>query len=183
MILFSEAVSLSEVDKTPGQNPCCVFVGRMQPPTLAHINILKEIYNQYSLPVFIFIVKASNSSSPFPGELIKKILEVNLQGNYHINIISSGFIGDWLNILRKENYEPKYLFSGTDRETDYSQQIKRYEDLFNLDIKLKVIPRGITDISATKAREYLRKDDLEGFINITTPQTAKFFEELKKYLL
>ena len=182
MILFNEALSLAEVEKTPGQNPCSVFMGRLQPPTSAHIEILKEIHSQYSLPVFIFIVKSSNTSSPFPAELIKKILEVNLRGNYYIYIIGNGFLGDWLNILRKENYEPKYFFCGSDRENEYTQQIKRYGDLFNLDLKLETIPRKVTDISATKAREYLKKDDLEGFMNITTPQTAKYFYELRKYL-
>ncbi len=182
MLLFSEALSLSEVDKTPGYKPSSVFIGRMQPPTSAHINILKNIYSKYSLPVFIFIIKSNNSNSPFPGELIKKILEANLGENYHIKIINNGFIGDWLNILRKENYEPKFFFTGSDRESDYTQQIARYQDLFNLDLKLEIIPREITDISATKAREYLKKDDLQGFMNITTPQTAKYFEELKKYI-
>jgi len=183
MILFSEALSLSDVNKEVGGQPATVVVGRFQPPTLNHIKMIQEAYSKYHLPTFVGVVKSSNSNSPFPADLIKEILEKNLSSSYTIFDLTSGFIGDWIDFLRNEDYEPKYLVCGSDRSNDYQNQINRYKGLLNLNIKIDTtsIDRN-EEISGTKARQYLKDNDKESFKKIVTPQTLTFWDELRKYI-
>lgn len=182
MILFSEALSLAEVNKEKQNKPCCVFLGRMQPPTLNHIKVVKDAYSKYHEKVFIGVVSSSNKNSPFTYDLIENILEDNLNSNFNIFKLNSGFLGDWLTYCRDEGYEPEILICGDDRASDYQEQIDRYKDMFNLNIKIDTsLPRSI-NISGTMAREYIKDNDKESFRKIVTPQTFKYYDDLRKYI-
>ena len=54
--------------------------------------------------------------------------------------------------------------------------------MFNLNIKIDTsLPRSI-NISGTMAREYIKDNDKESFRKIVTPQTFKYYDDLRKYI-
>ncbi len=180
--VYTEALSLDAVNKVPGDKEVSVFMGRLQPPTKAHIDIIESAYKQFKQPVVVAIVKSGNDQSPFPVKLVKDILKKSTKAKIEVLEIKSGFIGDFISPLRDKGMEPSIILAGSDRVKSYKGQIKRYEEMFNLDIEVKEIKRTGEDISASKVRQALSDDDEETFKNMTSKGTWSFWDKLKKYL-
>ena len=180
---FLEALAVDAVNTEVGKTETTVIMGRFQPPTAAHIQIIKDAYKKYKLPVAVFIVKSKTEKSPFEVSLIEKILEAALKGiKYDIYVIDNGFIGEFIDILRNNGKEPKYLMAGSDRIKSYNGQIKRYKEKLNLSLEVKEISRSDEDISASKVRQALQDDDVETFEKMTDRSTHNFYKQLQKAL-
>ena len=177
-----EALSLDDVNKIPGKKEVSVFLGRMQPPTLAHISIIENAYKRFRNPVAIAVVKSNNQESPFPFKLIKDILKKSTKAKIIVFEIKSGFIGDFISPLRDKGMEPTVLLAGTDRVKSYRGQIKRYEETFSLDLDVHETIRTDEDISASKVRQALWADDHQTFGKMTAKGTWGFYNKLRSYL-
>ncbi len=180
--VFAEALALDKVNKNPGKYGCTVFMGRMQPPTSAHIKIIDDAVRQYKQPVVVAVVKASGDQSPFPFKLVKDILQKSCKQKPRVIELKTGFIGDFISPLRDVGFEPYYLLAGTDRVKNYQGQVKRYEEMFNLSLTVEEIRRRNDDISATKVRQALLDDDEGVFQSMTAPGTHKFYKKLKRLM-
>ena len=175
--------SLDDIPKEKGKKPCAVIIGRMQPPTKAHVEIIKNALKKHK-NVLVAIVKGSKPSpkSPFPVSLIKTILLEIFHNKVMIQVFSRGFIGDVVDYCRRLGFEPEVLYCGSDRVKTYEGQIKRYKEKLNLDIKVKEIKRTSSDISATKVREAIKNNDLDTFKKLTPEEEWKYFDTLRSYL-
>ncbi len=176
---LEEALSLDNVNKTPGKNKVVVMMGRFQPPTIAHLDIIEKAYKKYKLPVIIAIVKSKNKNSPFSVDIIKKMIKESIKGKIEFLELSSGFIGDFISPLRDKNLEPTILFAGSDRIKSYENQIERYKELFDLNLTVEEIKRNDDDVSASKVRDALKNNDEESFKKLMSKNLHKYFKKLK----
>lgn len=175
-----EALALNAVNKDPGKYGVSVFMGRLQPPTAAHIKIIDDAVKKYKQPVVVAVVTSDNTNSPFSFGLVKNILQASCKQKPKVLEIRSGFIGDFLSPLRDDGFEPYVLLAGSDRAKGYKAQIKRYNDMFTLQLSVKEIKRTDADISGTKVRQALVDEDESTFKSMTAKGTHKFYKKLQK---
>lgn len=179
--------SLENINKNKGENEISLFIGRLQPPTKAHIDILNDILSK-NKKLLICIVRGEKSSqdkekNPFPFNMQIEILEKCLKkSNYEIIEIKTAFIGDIVNYARNKNEEIVELYCGTDRYKTYKSQIDRYKDQLNLNIEVKEISRTDEDISATKVRESLKNNDENTFKSMMCKEVHSLFSKLQLYI-
>ena len=179
---FCEALSLDAVNKTPGKEEVSVVMGRFQPLTIAHAQIIENAYKKYKRKVVVAVVVSGNEKSPYPFKLVKEIINKSIKVPHEVIEIGTGFIGDFLSPLRDKGMEAKTLFAGSDRIKGYNGQIKRYTQLFNLTMTVEEIPRTESDVSASKVRDALAMDDEELFQSMTPKGEHKYYKKLKGYL-
>jgi hypothetical protein len=177
-----EALSLDAVNKTPGSEEVTVFLGRMQPPTKAHIKIIDDAWKKHKKKVIIAVVKSGNDDSPFPLKLVAAMIKKATTAKFEILELSSGFIGDFISPLRDQGMEPTIILAGTDRVKSYAGQIKRYAEPFNLNITVEEIKRTDEDISASKVRAAIVNDDLDTFEAMMHKKLHPYFNKLKGYI-
>lgn len=181
--LIEGPLGIDQVSTNKGKKEVAVVMGRFQPPTLGHLKAIENAHKTSRLPVAVVMVKGSKSDVFFDTKIQKEIFEKMLTNIPHIYIeVTTGFIGDFIDQLRKKNYEPKFIFTGSDRKSTYEAQINRYKEKLNLDIMVKEIPRTDEDISATKVRNALKDNDVETFKKLMHKDTYNMFDELKKKL-
>ena len=177
------ALAIDAVSTKVGKTEVVSVQGRFQPPTLGHLKAIEQAYKKFRKPVAIVMVKGGKSKIPFDAKIQKKVFKAMLGSIPHIFIEEdSGFIGNFVDKLRKDNKEPIAIFTGTDRVKSYQGQIDRYKEKLNLNIKVHEIQRGDEDVSATKVRNALKADDFEAFKKLTHKKVHPMFDELKKKL-
>jgi len=177
---LNEAIAVDKVNTVPGNKEVVVLQGRFQPPTAGHLKAIEAAYKKYKKPVVIVLIKGAKSDVFFDSKIQKEIFEKMLKVPHQFLELSNGFIGEWINELRNDGFEPKALFCGSDRVKSYEGQIKRYSDKLNLDIKVEEIARTGEDISASKVREALKNDDIELFKANMHKSVWNMFDKLKK---
>lgn len=180
--VYTEALALKDVNSEPADKEVSVFMGRMQPPTIAHVKIIEDTIKKYKNPVVVAVVKSGNDKSPFSFKLVKSILEKSVKGDIEVIELKTGFIGDFISPLRANGMEPTILMAGSDRVKGYQGQIKRYKDQFNLNLDVKEIKRTGADVSATKVRQAIKDGDEETFKSMTPKGEWSFFKKLQKEL-
>lgn len=177
---------LANINKNVGSKEVTVFMGRFQPPSKMHIDIIKKTYNKFNNEIVIAIVnnKSIDERHPFDysiqEEIFKKAL-INVK--YSLININTGFIGEFVDILRKEDKEPTVLICGSDRVKTYNEQLKRYKETLNLNINIFEIKRNSEDISSTKIRSALRVDDYIEFKNNVDKTTYDLYKKMKSYMV
>jgi cytidyltransferase-like protein len=177
------ALPLDKVMTKRGTKEVVVVQGRFQPPTLGHLKAIEQAYKKFKKPVAIVLVKGGKSKIPFDEKIQKKVFKAMLGSIPHIFVDEdSGFIGNFIDKLRKDNKEPIAIFTGSDRVKSYEAQIDRYVEKLNLNIKVHEIVRGDEDVSATKVRNALKDDDFEAFKKLTHKNVHKMFKELQAKL-
>lgn len=184
---LAEALDLSKFELTPGKKKVNIFIGRLQPPHKIHIKRLID-----GDITELFLVKGAKSDpakSPFPFEIQEELIKAIFKNKVRVYPLQSAFIGDVINILRKENKEPSKLFCGTDREATYKDQVKRYSKDLNMEMTVEVFDRVSTDtISGTDVRNSLKNSDEEaGFADFQKYMPAEvatkdWYNKLKKYV-
>jgi hypothetical protein len=105
-----EAISLDDVNKTPGTEEVSVMLGRFQPCTAAHISIIDDAYKKYGNTVVVAVVKSSNDKSPFPFKLISEILQKSTKSKIKVIELKTGFIGDFISIMIRKLKTRNYSF-------------------------------------------------------------------------
>lgn len=89
----------------------------------------------------------------------------------------------WMKIMKEHNYDPHSWLCGTDRYEMYKKMINGYAEM-NGAYNLEAVetPRTSEDISATKAREALKKDDKENFLKNCPEVVEPLYDTYKKYV-
>lgn len=177
--LNEATLAVADVKKEPGKKKVTVVVGRFQPNTLGHEKLFAKAKGK--LVIAVVNTDKKTEKSPLPFSLQKKLLQKAAPGAEIIQI-KTGFIGEFIDPLRKKGLEPSVLFAGADRENTYKSQVERYKEQLNLSIKVQVIKRTGKDISATQVREAIKKDDKKTFEKLTDKAIHGFYDEIKKYI-
>lgn len=189
MIRFRQFIKegFEDVPSHKGTKEVSIFVGRTQPPTRAHIKIVKDAHDRFKKPVVIFLIRSESgkNTGPFPAEVQKEIFEKALDVPHVVMFAKSANIVDFLTVLREHDMEPTAFFCGTDRFASYKTQIDRYAERLNYDIEVVEIKRdqqAKENVSGTAARASLANDDYEEFKRNMDPAVWSMFDELKKYV-
>ena len=158
-----------------------IFVGRFQPLTKAHTDIINLIATENDKGI-IYIVKGKNTSAdkktnPFDIDIQKKLLEAVIPSNITIEILPSAFFVDELNKLDDIIFN---VYAGTDRVAGYKKFSQYMEDGRILNVR--EIKRSDEDISATKVRLSIIEDDYDTFKTLTDVRIHKYYDELKQYM-
>ena len=127
-LLEGKPLALDAVNTTPGSDKVSVLMGRFQPLTIAHTEIIENAYKKYKNKVIVAVVKSKNADSPFSFSLVKQIIEKSIKAPIEVIELSTGFVGDFISPLRDKGMEPVVLLAGSDRINTYKGQIKRYTD-------------------------------------------------------
>jgi len=186
LALLKEAVTLDQVPLKRGGRKVVMFVGRMQPPSIAHVKIIEDMKKKYpSAEPVIFIVKGEGTGlnkekNPLDFNTQKRLLQTSTKNlTKNIYEIPSAFLGEMLKTLREQNMEPIAIFCGTDRVKSYQQQIDRYKLKLNLNIKVEEIHRTGEDVSASKIRDAIKQNDFETFSKMTVGYNKSIFDMLR----
>ena len=179
--ILNEALAIDQVNTTPGKEKVVVLIGRLQPPTKAHIKIIEDGMKNENMGGVIGVIKSDNKNSPFPVSLISKMLKT-VNPKIEVLSLTSGFIGDFISELRDKDKEPVILYAGSDRVNSYKGQLKRYSEKLNLSLNIVEITITDEDISASKVREAILNDDIKTFKKMMDPKLVKYFEEMKGFL-
>jgi len=168
--------ALHEKQKTIG-----VFVGRMQPLTLAHSKIIEDMSKENDEGI-VFLVKGKASSkdkekNPFDEDTQIKMINLIKPKNITVRVIPSAFFVDELNKYTNTKFT---VYAGSDRVKAYKSFNKYIENGNTLEIK--EIKRTDEDISATKVRESLKNNDEDEFKKLTPVKIHGMFKELKKFI-
>jgi len=160
-----------------------IFVGRLQPPTKAHLKIF-NLMSKENKNNIIFLVKGKKTSedklvNPFDEKMQRKMLKKILPKNFEVMVLPSAYFVGELNSMSKNSIYT--LYAGSDR-------IKRYKDFEKylskgIILKFKEIPRNDDGISATKARKALKEKNSNEFKKYVPNTIANCFEELSSYYL
>jgi len=153
-------------------NTNTLFIGRMQPPTSIHINIIKNLLLK-SKGVCVAIVKGKKSeqkNNPFSFETIKEIIEYVFPVGVEVIEVSTGNI---ITAINTSTLVISKVAAGSDRIETYRNQL-----LNNPEIQVIEFVRE-DDVSATKLRKALADKDIETFKKYTDEQTWIFYESLQ----
>ena len=166
-------IAINESKQTHG-----IFVGRMQPVTKAHADIITRIGKENATGT-IFLVKGKASSkdlekNPFSAETQKKMLEKIAPKNVKIKIIPSGFFVDFLNATTDKNF---VVYGGSDRIKAYEKFSAYLDD--GKKMKVEEIPRTDDDISATKVRKALLDNNEKLFKTLTNSAIHSMYQTLR----
>ena len=152
-----------------------IIIGRFQPFTKGHMKCVLEAWNKLKVPTIVVMIDTPDDKvdekHPFPSSLTlplyntlfedyKEIEGVILSKN--ANIVTIG------EQLYNMGYEICCWTCGTDRYDSYEKMASKYKDKAHLsdDFQLLEIKRSDEDISATKVRECLLKNDYNKFIKL-----------------
>lgn len=179
---FAKERALETVKRTLTGETVGIVVGRFQPLTKAHYDIIRTMARECDKGI-VFLVKGKKSSNdkeqnPFDESTQKKLLQSVLPKNVTIKVIPSGFFVDELNNMRESNF---VVYAGTDRVESY----KRYSGYMTegRTLDTREVPRSDVDISATKVREALINDDISTFKSLTPPEIHGFYDELHNLIM
>ncbi len=174
-------LAVKDVNRIPGiKENAAVFMGRMQPPTIAHINIIEEASKKFGNTVVVAVVKSGNDKSPWEFDIISQIIKESTSVDVKLLEVGTGFIGDFISPLRDEGIEATVLLAGSDRVKGHNAQIERYQEEFSLSLTVEEIKRSNDDISASKVRTAIRENDIETFKSMTPIGEHKYFKQLQK---
>lgn len=159
-----------------------IFIGRFQPVTKAHENIINKIGNENKVAT-IFLIKGKESSknkeiNPFDTKIQKIMLDSIKPTNVDVKILPTAFFVDEINTYSDDNF---ILYAGSDRIKSYDRFKSYMEDGKVLDTK--EIKRSDCDISASKVRESLLNDDKTTFNRMTPIKIHKMYNTLRDEII
>jgi cytidyltransferase-like protein len=171
MISFKDFIN--EEEKTVG-----VFLGRFQPVTKAHSDIIKKMSKENDTSI-LYLVKGKITSknkeqNPFDEEIQIKMLKKVAPKNVQIKVIPTGFFIDDINERPEKSF---VVYAGSDREKQYIKFFSYIEE--DKKIRIEHIKRSDEDISATKLRTALKDDNEKEFKKLAPAEIHSMYEELK----
>ena len=159
-----------------------IVIGRFQPFTLGHKELVVELYKKNNLPVCILYIdnKKFDARHPFSNDLVERCIDASFtpseKDKYladtpylkvrNANIVEIG------QILSDNGLEPVLLGCGTDRYEQYKKMSNnpKYRDQGQLSDGFDVVllERNESEVSGTKVRQALKDNDIESFNKMTT---------------
>ena len=167
-------VKTKVMKRLPGNNNA-LFIGRLQPPTRLHMQIIETGLATFDNVVVGLVKgkKSDKSKNPFPFELQVRML---LEKFPKLEIIEVGN-GNIIGILNKVDLNINAVLAGSDRVKGYENQLKRMPDMYVAETQ-----RDFSGVSGTKARESIKDDDIAKFTQNMDKSSLQFFDELKTYI-
>ena len=172
-----------------------ITIGRFQPFTKGHLSCIESVYNELGLPTVICMIDVKDEKvdekHPFPSSMLLPMYQDVFAKNKMIAdivLIKSANIVEIGEMLYKMGYQIKSWSCGTDRLAPYEKMASKYAGQAHLspDFKMFEIKRTDADISATKVRNAILKDDYKTFAAMTPLATLKskltgknYYNELK----
>lgn len=154
-----------------------LFVGRMQPPTKAHISIIEKMASENEKCIIFLVNSLQSELNPFNAVTRTSLLEEIIPSNVSIVTLPNAFFIDYINEMDDENF---MIYAGTDRIVQYIKFASYLKD--GKTMASREISRESDDISATQVRESLLNNDIERFKELTDEKTHKHFDLLKESL-
>lgn len=167
---------------------CNIALGRFQPFTKGHLQMLKDGYDKNGYPTVVFIIsnKKFDNKHPFSDELIHKEMNIIKQRYKFVadiipitnaNIITVG------QKLDEIGYIPHLWLCGDDREAEFKRQAEnpKYRESGKLPDDFSVYTGiGRTEgVSGTAVRDALKADNKEVFENLVPEGVDVMFDEMK----
>lgn len=155
-----------------------IIIGRFQPLTKGHLKCIEQAYKEINKSTVICMIDTIESKAderhPFPSILLLPLYKQLLRSNKLVRdivLVKNANIVQIVPQLREEGYEPISWACGTDRVDSYQRMVDRYGEKIGLSDNFKIIEikRTDEDISATKCREALLKNDPKTFYRMFIP--------------
>lgn len=186
---LSEALTIPH--KEQGLKPVNIFVGRFQPFTLGHVKVFEKMHKENGLPVVVFLVRGGKpdpEKRPFDEDLQQQMFAKMMKQYKYLEavyVIPNAAIDKIFATLRP-TYEPVLWGFGTDRKKAYGYQIDndKYRKELNVrpDFKGYEIFRTDDNISASKVRAAIKRDDEAAFKKMTPKSIHSFYKAFQNIL-
>ena len=156
-----------------------IIIGRFQPLTKGHLKLILEAKRKGLEPVLCMIdTKKTDERKPWDSRFLMDLYAEPMKKlRFRIVLVKSADIVE----IGKTIPGIRAWFCGTDRYKDYQRMVDKYGKEAGLDpeFELVEISRSDEDISATKCREAITKDDFATFSKLYIYPDRKVFELLK----
>ena len=157
------------------KNKIGIYLGRFQPPTKAHLAIIKQMSGDGPGTVYIVEGKKSNpKKNPWTGKERKDLLKKMLPSNIKVEIVPTGF---YPGICNKSKHNDFALYCGSDRIATYEKQEQYLEP--GKTISYREVKRTDEDISATRLRRALQSDNEKVFREMAPKEIWDQYETMK----
>jgi nicotinamide mononucleotide adenylyltransferase len=152
-----------------------ICIGRFQPFTAGHYKCVEAAWKQKHLPTVICMIETAEAKvdkrHPFPSKLLIDLYNELFSNDNRIADVITVKNADIVansKILAKNGYQIASWTCGTDRYPVYSSMAEKYHEQAGLsdDFQMIEVPRTDEDISATKARGCLIRNDKSGFLSL-----------------
>lgn len=176
-----------------------ITIGRFQPFTKGHLACIESVYNELGIPTIVCMINVADEKvdekHPFPSSMLLPIYKDVFEKNKMVEdfiLVKNANIVEIGETLYKMGYQIGSWSCGTDRIASYEKMATKYAEQSHLspDFKMFEIKRSDEDISATKVREAILKDDYKTFVTMTPLATLKsklqgkeYYKELREQLL
>lgn len=152
-----------------------LFVGRMQPPTKAHMKIIEKMSAENEKCIIFLVNSVQSELNPFNSMTRISLLEDMIPSNVSIVTLPNAFFIDYINEMEDENF---MIYAGTDRIVQYIKFASYLKD--GKTMASREISREVDDISATMVRESLLNNDIDKFKELTDDRIHQYFDILKE---
>lgn len=164
-------------------------IGRFQPFTKGHLQMLIDGQKKNGLPAVILMIqnKKPDSRHPFSDELVKKELDI-VKKNYpylieDIFLVSNADIVKNGKLLQEHGYRAELWLCGDDREAPYKKMAEnqkyRTEGGYPESFTTYTGTGRVEGVSGTAAREALKAGDQKAFDSLVPKGASKLFKEFQ----
>lgn len=156
------------------ENDNALFIGRLQPPTLMHMQIIGDAL-KCSANVCVAIVKGKKSdplANPFTFELQRRIINEAFP-DVEVIEVSTGNI---ITAINSSTLVITKVLCGSDRLETYRTQLLNNPELEIIEMKRD------NEVSGTKVREAIKRGDRKTLEENMHSTSHKFFKDLQKGL-
>ena len=174
------------------RKPCNVALGRFQPFTKGHLQMLKDGYDKNGYPAIVFMIsnKKFDNKHPFSDELISKEMDI-IKNNYDFIIetvpAASADIVKIGEKLYEMGYEAHLWLCGDDREAPFKRMAEnpkyREQGHFPDDFTTYTGTGRTEGVSGTAVRDAIRMSDKEQFEKLMPKGTQILFNEFKNEIM
>ncbi len=171
------------------KKPCNVALGRFQPFTKGHLQMLKDGYDKNGYPAVVFMIanKKFDSKHPFSDELIAKEMEIVKKKYKFVADTVPATNADIVKIgqkLAEMGYEAHLWLCGDDREAQFKRQAEnpkyREQGQFPDDFTTYTGTGRTEGVSGTAVRNALKADNKKEFKKLVPDGVDVLFDDLKK---
>ena len=159
-----------------------IVIGRFQPFTLGHKELVVELYKKNNLPICILYIdnKKFDARHPFSNDIVEQCIDASFTPSEKSKYLSdtpylpvrNANIVEIGKMLSENNIEPILLGCGTDRYEQYKKMANnpKYREQGELsdDFDVVLLERNESEISGTKVRQALKDDNVDSFNKMTT---------------
>lgn len=159
-----------------------LIIGRFQPLTNGHMKCVDYAWNEKQLPTVFAMIQVKDEKvderHPFPSSMLIPVYNEIFEKNprvVKVILVKNANIVEIGETLFKEGYQVAAWTCGTDRLDSYKKMAEKYADKAHLadDFEMLEVKRSDEDISATKARQALKDDDIRTFAALTPILTIR----------